>query len=197
MTATILPFRAQPNEATQPWSDEAVAAACGTGDPRAIAEFFERFQVPVTRFLSRVVGGAEVEDLVQITFLQIARGKCKYEGRSSALTWLFGIASNVLRQHRRATVRRKRLAWALTVLPTTSTVDRTLEQVEARRSMARVESEFAALPESSRVAFVLCELEGLSAREAARVLDTTETAVWKRISDARKALLRTVEGGKP
>lgn len=197
MTANVLPFRAQKSEAQQPWSDEAVAAACGTGDPRAIAEFFERFQVPVTRFLSRVVGGADVEDLVQITFLQIARGQCKFEGRSSAMTWLFGIAANVLRQHRRSTARRKRLAWALTILPTTASVDRTIEQVQARRCMAQVQRAFAALPEASRVAFVLCEIEGLSARDAARVLDTSETAIWKRISDARKALLRTVDGGQP
>ena len=89
MTSNVLSIRATAANPEQPWSDEAVAAACCTGDPRAIGELFDRFEIPVTRFLSRLVGGGDVEDLVQNTFLQIVRGRARYDGRSSVKTWLF------------------------------------------------------------------------------------------------------------
>jgi RNA polymerase sigma-70 factor (ECF subfamily) len=180
-----------------PWSDEAVAYACGSGDPEAVGELFERFHVPVTRFLSRVVGGAEVEDLVQSIFLQVARGKARYEGRASVKTWLFGIAANVMKQHFRSAARRRRLALLFTYVHREESSDRVCEQVEARRNLRHVSHVFEALPEKARVAFVLCEVEGLSARDAAQILGTTEVAVWKRVSDVRRALLHAVEGVAP
>jgi RNA polymerase sigma-70 factor (ECF subfamily) len=196
MSATVLPFRARKDEAEEPWTDEAVAAACYTGDPRAIAELFDRFQLPVTRFLSRVVGGVDVEDLVQTTFMRIARGKCRFDGRSSVKTWLFGIAANVVRQHYRSGARRKRLMTHLSAVPPVDYCDRVFEQVDARRDIRLVQAAFAELPEASKMAFVLCELEGLSAKEAGRVLEASEAAIWKRISDARKTLVRVVGGEK-
>jgi RNA polymerase sigma-70 factor (ECF subfamily) len=194
MSATVLSFRARKDEAHEPWTDEAVAAACCSGDPRAIAELFERFQLPITRFLSRAQGGADVEDLVQTTFMLIARGKCRFDGRSSVKTWLFGIATNVMRQHFRSKMRRRKLTFHLLASPRTDSFDRVLEQVDARRDIRLVEAAFAELPEPSRLAFVLCELEGLSAKEAGRVLNASESAIWKRVSDARKALLLVVGG---
>lgn len=196
MIATVLPFRVRKNEAQEPWTDEAVAAACYTGDPRAIAELFERFQLPVTRFLSRVQAGVDVEDLVQTTFMRIARGKCRFDGRSSVKTWLFGIATNVMRQHLRSTIQRRKLSFHLLSSPQPDSYDRVCEQVDARRDIRLVEAAFLELPEPSRLAFVLCELEGLSAKEAGRVLNASETAIWKRVSDARKALLGVVGGEK-
>jgi RNA polymerase sigma-70 factor (ECF subfamily) len=187
-------MRSRTSSEHEPWSDEAVALACSSGDPQAIAELFERYQLPVTRFLSRLINAADVEDLVQITFLQIARGKARFEGRSSVKTWLFAIATNVMRQHYRSTARKKRLLWALACVNVTTTGERLLEQVDARRNVQSVREAFDALPEKSRVAFVLCEVEGLSAREAGVALATSETAIWKRVSDARKAMLRVMEG---
>ncbi len=194
MTSRVLSIRTRTNDAQEPWTDEAIALACSSGDPQAVAELFERFQLPVTRFLSRLTTGSDVEDLVQATFLQIARGKARFDGRSAVKTWLFAIATNVMRQHCRTSARRKRLLWALTSASNGPPNDRLSEQVDARRSVQYMRAAFESLSEKSRVAFVLCEIEGLSAREASQVLSSTETAIWKRVSDARKALLKAVEG---
>jgi RNA polymerase sigma-70 factor (ECF subfamily) len=193
MSSRVLSIRMRSDNAQQPWTDESVALACSSGDPQAVAELFERFQVPVTRFLSRLVAGADVDDLVQATFLQIARGKARFDGRSTVRTWLFAIAANIMRQHCRTSARRKRLLWALTTTSNSPTNDRLSEQLDARRTVQYVRAAFESLSEKSRLAFVLCEIEGLSAREASEVLDSTETAIWKRVSDARKALLKAVE----
>ena len=67
--------------------------------------------------------------------------------------------------------------------------------VDARRALRAASRALASLPLERRMAFVLCELEGLSARDAASALDSTETAVWKRVSEARRAIRDAVEGG--
>lgn len=50
------------------------------------------------------------------------------------------------------------------------------------------------MSENARLAFVLCEFDGISAHEAAKILQTNESAVWKRVSDDRRALLKATEG---
>jgi RNA polymerase sigma-70 factor, ECF subfamily len=194
MNSGVLSMRARAEVTREPWTDEAVAVACSSGDPQAVAEMFERFEALVTRFLSRLVNHGDVEDLVQVTFLQIARGVARFDGRSTAKTWLLAIAANVLRQHRRATARRKRLLWTLTGVERGTVSDRLCEQIDARRSIESVRVAFDSLSEKSRIAFVLCEIEGLTAREAGQILESSETAIWKRVSEARKVLLKATEG---
>src|SRR6202008_2999851 len=125
------------------------------------------------------------EDLVQTTFLEVAKGSAHWSGRSSVRSWLFGIATNVVRHHFRAQTRRRNLAGALAMLGVRSSVE-TGAVVDARSALETVQRTLEALPENLRIAFVLCEIEGLSAREAGEALDINETAVWKRASDARK-----------
>jgi DNA-directed RNA polymerase specialized sigma24 family protein len=60
-----------------------------------------------------------------------------------------------------------------------------------------IESGALRQPPERRLAFVLCEIEGVSAADAARILDTTETAVWKRVSDVRRALRALSKEPKP
>ncbi len=195
MTAKVLPLRGSAPTPSS-WSDEAVAHACSVGDPAAIAELFDRFEAPVTRYLSRLVHAREeCEDLVQATFLEIARGKARFSAHSSAKTWLFGIATNVLRHHLRSLARRRRLARAFHVVGIGTSAITPSSQAEARTELARARAVLATLPERQRLAFVMCELEGLSARAAAEALGTSEAAVWRRVSDARRTLLATLRGG--
>jgi RNA polymerase sigma-70 factor (ECF subfamily) len=134
-----------------------------------------------------------VEDLAQSTFLEIAKGNAHFSGRSSVRSWLFGIATNVARHHFRSQTRRKHLALALGVLGMGTRAETVGTMVDARSALERVQRTLEGLPENQRIAFVLCEIEGLSAREAADALGVNETAVWKRVSDARKALVRALK----
>ena len=177
----------------EPAPDRAIAMACSGGDAKAVAELFERYQIPVTRYLSRLTRDGDVEDLVQATFLQIARGKAKFDGRSSVRTWLFAIATNVMQQHFRNNARHRRLLWALSNVQVGSASNNLFEQIDARRSISYVRAAFESLSEKSRRAFLLCEVEGLSAREASEVLNASETAIWKRVSEVRKVLLSAAE----
>jgi RNA polymerase sigma-70 factor (ECF subfamily) len=136
-----------------------------------------------------------VEDLVQSTFLEVVGQRARYDGRSSVKTWLFAIATNIVRRHRRATARRWKLAWLLASVE--PRIDESLSsQLDARRDVERVRTAFAALSEKARLAFLLCEVEGFSAKEAGQVLGSNEVTVWKRVSDARKALARASREGQ-
>ncbi|CAN0456532.1 unnamed protein product [Discosporangium mesarthrocarpum] len=66
------------------------------GDQMAFAEIYDNYFPRVYAFtLKRVGDPAEAEDLTQETFVQLYRSLPSFEGRSSLLTWTFGIAHNV------------------------------------------------------------------------------------------------------
>lgn len=178
----------------QEWSDEALAIACGNRDPAAAAELYSRYRLPVTRYLTRLLGRSDVEDLVQTTFLQVARLQGKFEGRSSVKTWLFAIATNITKEHCRKSARHLRLLLTLSTNGETGGGDRLSEEVDARRSLSRVRSAYASLPETVKTAYFLCEWEAMTAKEASVVLRTSESAVWKRVSEARKRLVAAATG---
>jgi len=66
------------------------------GDQAAFSEIYGTYFPRVYAFtLKRVGDPAEAEDLTQETFVQLYRSLPSFEGRSSLLTWTFGIAHNV------------------------------------------------------------------------------------------------------
>ena len=78
----------------QPTVDELQCAA--SGDVEQLERIVLAYNQPLYRFLFRLIGNAsEAEDLVQETFLRMARGLGDFEGRSSFSGWLFRIARNV------------------------------------------------------------------------------------------------------
>jgi RNA polymerase sigma-70 factor (ECF subfamily) len=66
------------------------------GDPDAFSKIYDAYFRRVYAFVLKRIGDpAEAEDLTQETFVQLYRSLKSYEGRSSLLTWTFGIAQNV------------------------------------------------------------------------------------------------------
>jgi len=187
MKENVIPFHRDADRQDLPLSDAAVACACATGDGAAITMLFDRFHHSVARYISRLLGAWDVEDLVQATFLEVLRGNSRYDGRASVTTWLFAIATNIVRHHRRTDRRKLRLVAAMTHEAPPSHAD-VADRVDVARQLERAEELLAGLGTSQREAFVLCVLEGCSAREAATILGTSEGAVWKRVCKARAAI---------
>ena len=66
------------------------------GDQDAFTEIYRAYFPRIFAFAAKRVGdAAEAEDLAQETFVQLYRSLPAFEGRSSLLTWTFGIAHNV------------------------------------------------------------------------------------------------------
>ncbi|WP_373046137.1 RNA polymerase sigma factor [Vulgatibacter sp.] len=177
-------------------SDEALLAACAVGDHGALSVLFQRHHGRVHGFCERLAPGADVEDLVQNTFLAAWTRAASFRGHASARAWLFAIAANLARKSRRSE-ERKRSALSLLRLvpaPPSRPVD---EQVCQRQLLGRLAEALEELPHDLRVAFVLCEIEEVPGVEAARVLEIRPGTLWRRLHDARKRLLPLLEGEKP
>lgn len=170
-------------------SDEALLAACGTGDRAALGGLFDRFHVAVHRFVARLNAVDELarDDLVQSTFLELPRTASHFQGRSSVKSWILGVAANLARHQQRGE-RRRRLhqdRYASAPGPAPDLPDAELER---HRLMQRVADAIATLTHEHRVVFVLCDLEQVSGVEVARVLELPEGTVWRRLHMARKAM---------
>ena len=134
----------------------------------------------------------EIDDLVQLTFLEAWRSAKRYGGRGAVRSYLFGIAANTVRHYiRGASRRRAALADAPPPLQSSKPDDAAIRV----QQMARLALALDELPHDLRAAYVLCDLEDVSGVEAARVLGVRAGTLWRRLHEARRALRDAIEGG--
>ena len=168
--------------------------ACGEGELEALGLLFERHRDSVYRFLSRLSGmnTQDLDDLVEMTFLQVQRSIPTFRARASVRNWILGIAANVARHHIRGEVRRKNLVMAYSDIPRqpeASPQDSAVHGETFRRLADAVEN----LPYKQRVVFVLCCLEGVAGSEVAKILGLRQGTVRRRLHEARKRLVKALE----
>lgn len=177
-------------------SDEALVSAAGAGDRAALGALFDRFSADAHRFLARIAGtyAADLDDLLQATFLEVYRCSARFDRRSAVKTWIFGIAVNIVRHHRRSEGRRNATLQRFATLDggAAARPDAVLDRSRQLEQLARALDQLA---EPLRVAYILCVVEELTAREAAVALDTSEGTVWRRVHEARAALRPLLGGG--
>ena len=78
-------------------------------EPAVFAALFDRHYDSVHRYLARRVGPDIAAELASETFTTAFDVRRRYDpGRSDARPWLFGIATNLVRHHRRSEGRRLR-----------------------------------------------------------------------------------------
>jgi RNA polymerase sigma-70 factor, ECF subfamily len=158
------------------------ALAARDGDPPAQAAFVRSTQAEVWRFCAALIDTSTADDLTQETYLRAFRALPQFEGRSSARTWLLGIARRACADHLRAVVRTRRLRDRLT---------RTFEASAAAPDPAGQISAAALLRTLSperREPFVLTQLLGLTYEQAAAVLEVPVGTIRSRVARARADL---------
>ena len=180
-------------------SDEALLAACGVGDTAALGALFDRHHEAVYRLLSRLLRTepVEIDDLVQLTFLEAWRVAKKYSGRGAVRSYLYGIAANTVRHHIRGAARRRA---ALADVPTPAPAGTPDTAAMHAQQVHRLAEALDELPHDLRAAYVLCDLEDVPGVEAARVLGIRAGTLWRRLHEARRALRDAIDdddGGTP
>ncbi|RKN30063.1 sigma-70 family RNA polymerase sigma factor [Micromonospora musae] len=159
------------------------ALAARGGDPAAQAAFVRLTQVEVWRFAAALVDPDSADDLTQETYLRAFRSLPAFEGRSSARTWLLGIARRTCADHLRVVVRRRRLDARLAAdAHTARPYPDPAGQLGAVDLVRR-------LPTERRGAFVLTQLLGLSYAEAAAVEGVPVGTIRSRVARARDDLV--------
>ncbi|MGZ3421559.1 MAG: RNA polymerase sigma factor [Polyangiales bacterium] len=177
-------MKREPGEAPDP----EVIARVRAGETSALGVLFDRYHRDVRRVVARLgVPAADVDDVVQATFLAVLRASATYDGRASAKPWIVGLAVMHVRRHRRSLSRlaARFRAWALepTTQPTTPE-----ESATTNERIERTRRALDALSTKKREVLVLVTIEGLSGEEAAAVLGVPVATVWTRLHHARREL---------
>jgi RNA polymerase sigma-70 factor (ECF subfamily) len=166
----------------------ACALAAATGDPGAAAAFIRATQAEVWRFVAALVEPAAADDLTQETYLRAFRALPTFEARSSARTWLLGIARRTCADHIRAAVRTRRLVMKVAaVQPRPES-----EPIDLSASMSATQL-LRRLGPGQREAFILTQVLGLSYEEAAQSLQVPIGTIRSRVARARSELLAEVQ----
>ncbi|GAA2751342.1 sigma-70 family RNA polymerase sigma factor [Kitasatospora cinereorecta] len=160
-----------------------------SGDPAAVERFVRATRRDVWRYVAHLSGEPQAaDDLTQDTYLRALRSLPRFEGRSSARTWLLSIA-------RRTVADRFRFAAARPRLLDTDDWQSAVEGAQPcglpgfDEGVALADL-LAALPAERRDAFVLTTLLGLPYEEAAEITGCPIGTVRSRVSRARSALIK-------
>lgn len=176
-------------------SDEELMGQLQAGNDTALAPLMQRWELPVKRFIFRLVGNtAETEDLSQEVFVRIYTRRSSYRLGAKFSTWCFSIAANQAKNRLRWWKRRPLLSLSTWMDKGGDTADQSAtgaqasdEAVRSER-IATVQAAVAALPLDLRTALVLFEYEDQSMSEIAAALGCTPKAVENRLYRARQKL---------
>jgi RNA polymerase sigma-70 factor (ECF subfamily) len=164
------------------------------GDAAAFAALVARCKPTVYRWAVALCGDEDdAEDVAQEVFVQVHRRLATFRGDGPFDAWLYRITRRtLLRSRRRAVPRPPPGAQAVDVYVTDpgARVDR-VRAVELIREIA------STLPMRQREVFVLCDLEGRTPAEVARLMNLRDVSVRASLFKARASIRRTMLAKHP
>ncbi len=174
----------EPSEST----DAELLAAVSAGDSGALRSLYVRHAPWVFVRLTRRCNDADVvSDVLQDTFVAVWRGASGYRGDGEVAGWLWGIAIRRLVSRLRRTAGSAEVPMAEVAAGLEPSVE---ERLLAGVEYGGVPAALATLSPQMRAVVQAIVLDGLTTREAARLLGVREGTVKTRLHRA-KAHLRT------
>lgn len=178
--------------------DEQLIRLIQQGDDDAFRQLYEKYVHEVFRYIYIQIGDYQrAEELTQDVFVRVARGILRFRGDARFQTWLYTIVRNRLTDEIRTLPRQRK------VIPHGQEELEALHQgyttVEEHVLMGEREREFLdclrQLSDDYRYVILLVDMEGMSLREAAKVLNRSEKATKSLHFRAIQKLRKLVEGG--
>ncbi|HET9253285.1 MAG TPA: sigma-70 family RNA polymerase sigma factor [Candidatus Eisenbacteria bacterium] len=168
------------------------------GDAVALRRLLERVSPPIYRFGRGFCGDTEdAKDVMQEVLVSLVRSLPSIRGDSSITTWAYTVARRACARQRRRSRDREMREPESGLEHVAAPEDRTSDpsrEAERREVETAVRDAILLLPPPQREAIVLRDLEGVSAREAARILRVSERALKSRLHRARLALRDALAG---
>jgi RNA polymerase sigma-70 factor, ECF subfamily len=155
-----------------------------------VDRLFREYHQPLVRYLTRRLGDRDwAEEVAQETFLRAVRQESIVSERS----WLFAVATNLVRDEARKDIRRRRRLELLreqaraeeAVDPEPLSIERAQEAAMARKALDQ-------LTERDREALLMRE-EGLDYTEIANALELSVSSVGTTLARARRRLVEAYE----
>lgn len=160
-------------------------------------EIYNQYYPMVLRYVARVVGENDSEDVAQDVFDKVNRNLGEFQSKSKISTWIYRIATNTAIDRIRSVAYRynkSQVALEEGTIPDSqlSLKDRkppSTDQVVIQKEMRDCINEYIeALPPDYKTIIVLSDLEGLANKEIAEILDITVENVKVRLHRARAKL---------
>lgn len=178
-------------------ADAELATRASQGDMRAFRRIYERFAPVVSRRLRRVLWiQSDVEDVLQMTFIEVHRSLARFQVDRSLAAWIHGIAFRVVGTHLRT---QRRRAWLSTaaLVDTEKLVNNLFvtpdDDAATREVLADATRGIGELSDKKRIALLLHELEGLSMAEIGEMLSETPQTINARVQSARDEVRLSIE----
>jgi RNA polymerase sigma-70 factor (ECF subfamily) len=178
--------------------DTALMLRVKQGDGDAFAELVDKYKQPVMNLVYRMLRDAtEAEDLAQTVFVQVYKSAHRYQVASKFSTWLYTIARNFCLNEIR---RRARHPAESLDTPHPEQQDQPLHQFEDDRTFSppdsllhgeleeKIQEALADLPETQRMAILLCRQDELSYEDIAKVMGCSLSATKSLIHRGRETL---------
>jgi RNA polymerase sigma-70 factor (ECF subfamily) len=186
-----LPLRAGLDEATDRDLIDRVAA----GDRDALAAVYRRHGGALYAYLVHLVEDRSLaEEILQDTLVAAWKGAGSFEGRSSLLTWLVGIARRQAHNNGRRRVLPRADVGELETVPAADPEPEDAALAQATRE--ELAAAMARLSPLHREVLVLAFVHGLSYEEMARTIGVPIGTIKSRLSNAKTALRGLLERGE-
>lgn len=180
-------------------SDQELIEKVKAGDKAAFTELFDRYKDRILDYLCRYVGNYQTaEDLTVETFWNAYNSMSRYEEMGTFSSWLYRIATNCAKMELRKKVRRKETSLETPVdgSEDAPSLGETIADESARPDFEARQDELqelsykivARLEKKYKDVLLLCDVEGMSYEEAAKILKSTAMTVGARLSRGRKML---------
>jgi RNA polymerase sigma-70 factor (ECF subfamily) len=168
-------------------------------EPDAFAAIFDRHAPHIRRYLARRLGAQVADDLVAETFLAAFDKRERYDqARPDARPWLYGIATNLVGQHRRQEARRYQARSSdQSDAAEADHADRVAAEVTARAMRSMLAGALGGLSDEDRDVLLLVAWEQLAYEEVAAALAIPVGTVRSRLNRARRKVRQALGGRNP
>ncbi|MEO7368435.1 MAG: RNA polymerase sigma factor [Gemmatimonadaceae bacterium] len=167
-------------------SDRELIARWRAGDSRAASSLVGRHADALARFAVSSGEREEIEELVQDTFVRAFGSLDAFRGESSLRTWLFTIERRLMLDRRRSERRQRAM---VSIEPSdASTEYDALDGLLAEDAENRVITAVKSLSPTQHEVFLLRVEQGLSYKEIAEIVGTTEGAARVHYHNAMRAV---------
>jgi RNA polymerase sigma factor (sigma-70 family) len=177
-------------------ADDAAVIESSRREPERFAVLFDRHAPHIHRYLARRAGREVADDLVAETFLTAFAKRDRYDlSYTDARPWLYGIATNLVGQHRRDEARQYRIRQVATAEPEMAGhAERVAADVTAQAMRPVLSAALAGLPDGDRDVLLLIAWEQLTYPEVSRALAIPVGTVRSRLHRARTKVRQALAG---
>lgn len=176
------------------------------GDREAFEELYSRYKRPILNYLYRFIGNRHhAEELAQETFVKAYMSLHRYQPRAKFSSWLYRIAGNLARNFlrhasydkRAEPVRRDAYSGGSGEISPFDSISSSAkgpaEHAQSKEAELLIQQAIDKLPPHLKEAVVLCDIEGFSYEEAAKVMGCRSMTVGSRLWRGRKRLADLLE----